>query len=176
MEYLCQWRGLSYAETTWEDYDQIKEAARDPIEAFLTRLASPYVPSKSASFSKQRPVFEKMLEQPDYIAGGTLKEFQITGLNWLAYLWSRNENGILADEVCPNCAMIFFFGSIHVDRGSLVDGTGEDGADMRIFVVAVPRASAVRAVFDRRASIYFTRLAYIVGTVGSRPKRRRILS
>lgn len=42
-----------------------------------------------------------MAVEPDYIkVGGTLKDFQITGLNWLAYLWSRGENGILADEVC----------------------------------------------------------------------------
>lgn len=41
-----------------------------------------------------------MTAQPDYIAvGGELKDFQITGLNWLAYLWCRHENGILADEV-----------------------------------------------------------------------------
>lgn len=41
-----------------------------------------------------------MTAQPDYIdVGGELKDFQITGLNWLAYLWCRHENGILADEV-----------------------------------------------------------------------------
>lgn len=46
----------------------------------------------------------KLEEQPDYIAvGGELKEFQVTGLNWLAYLWSRNVNGILADEVGDKC-------------------------------------------------------------------------
>jgi len=41
-----------------------------------------------------------MTEQPTYInPGGTLKPFQMTGLNWLAYLWSKDQNGILADEV-----------------------------------------------------------------------------
>lgn len=33
--------------------------------------------------------------------GPQLKDFQLTGLNWLAYCWSRAENGILADEVRP---------------------------------------------------------------------------
>lgn len=28
-----------------------------------------------------------------------MKPFQLTGLNWLAYLWTKGENGILADEV-----------------------------------------------------------------------------
>ena len=42
-----------------------------------------------------------MYKDPEYIAetGGALKDFQLTGLNWLAYLWSNGENGILADEM-----------------------------------------------------------------------------
>ena len=37
---------------------------------------------------------------PDEEQGGPqLKDFQLTGLNWLAYCWSRKENGILADEM-----------------------------------------------------------------------------
>ena len=28
-----------------------------------------------------------------------MRDFQLTGLNWMAFLWSRNENGILADEM-----------------------------------------------------------------------------
>ena len=41
------------------------------------------------------------MKDPDYISqtGGQLKDFQLTGLNWLAYLWSKGENGILADEM-----------------------------------------------------------------------------
>ena len=36
-----------------------------------------------------------------------LKDFQLTGLNWLAYCWSKSENGILADEVSESCGVIF---------------------------------------------------------------------
>ncbi|KAF7376349.1 Chromodomain helicase hrp3 [Mycena sanguinolenta] len=48
-----------------------------------------------------KPVFQKIKKDPDYIVatGGELKDFQLTGLNWLAYLWSKGENGILADEM-----------------------------------------------------------------------------
>ena len=28
-----------------------------------------------------------------------MRDFQLTGINWMAFLWSRNENGILADEM-----------------------------------------------------------------------------
>ena len=49
----------------------------------------------------QRPSFTKIASDPDYIraTGGELKDFQLTGLNWLAYIWSKGENGILADEM-----------------------------------------------------------------------------
>jgi chromodomain-helicase-DNA-binding protein 1 len=42
-----------------------------------------------------------MHKDPEYIAttGGSLKDFQLTGLNWLAFLWSKGDNGILADEM-----------------------------------------------------------------------------
>jgi chromodomain-helicase-DNA-binding protein 1 len=42
-----------------------------------------------------------MHNDPEYIAvtGGALKDFQLTGLNWLAFLWSKGDNGILADEM-----------------------------------------------------------------------------
>jgi chromodomain-helicase-DNA-binding protein 1 len=101
VEYLCKWRGLVYADATWEDHDTIRSIAADAIEAYLERTSSAFLPAKSASYSKSgRPTFVKMTEVPEYIKkGGTLKDFQITGLNWLAYLWSRGENGILADEV-----------------------------------------------------------------------------
>lgn len=37
--------------------------------------------------------------QPGYLQRGTLRDYQLQGLNWLVYSWSRNENCILADEV-----------------------------------------------------------------------------
>jgi chromodomain-helicase-DNA-binding protein 1 len=38
-------------------------------------------------------------EQPSYIKGGELRDFQITGLNFLAYNWCKGNNVILADEM-----------------------------------------------------------------------------
>jgi chromodomain-helicase-DNA-binding protein 1 len=100
VEYLCKWRGLAYADATWEDHDTVHAIAPDAIESYLERTGSAFLPHKSAHYSRNRPAFVKLTEEPAYIKeGGTLKDFQMTGLNWLAYLWSRNENGILADEV-----------------------------------------------------------------------------
>lgn len=33
------------------------------------------------------------------IVGGTLKSYQLIGLNWLVSLYNNNLNGILADEM-----------------------------------------------------------------------------
>ncbi|GAA6063751.1 hypothetical protein JCM10212_005709 [Sporobolomyces blumeae] len=100
VEYLCKWKGLEYADATWEDSDTVHSIAPDAIDAYLERTSSPHVPWKSAAYSKSRPKFTKLTAEPDYISKcGTLKDFQMTGLNWLAYLWSRGDNGILADEM-----------------------------------------------------------------------------
>lgn len=104
MEYLCKWKGLVYAEATWEDHDTIAAIAQDEIDAFVARSSAPTLPHRSAPYTRNRPPFKTMTAQPDYIdKGGELKDFQITGLNWLAYLWCRHENGILADEVNTVC-------------------------------------------------------------------------
>jgi SWI/SNF-related matrix-associated actin-dependent regulator of chromatin subfamily A member 5 len=37
--------------------------------------------------------------QPSIITGGTLREYQMQGLNWLIHLYDNGINGILADEM-----------------------------------------------------------------------------
>ncbi|GAA6034484.1 hypothetical protein JCM8097_005352 [Rhodosporidiobolus ruineniae] len=100
VEYLCKWKGLQYSDSTWEDYDTISALAPGAIDTFLEREASAKLPHKSANHNKGRPAFVKLTAEPEYVSKcGTLKDFQMTGLNWLAYLWSRGDNGILADEM-----------------------------------------------------------------------------
>lgn len=115
MEYLCKWRGLVYSESTWEDHDTIHAIAADAIDSFLERVGSPYLPFKSTHYSKSRPTFHAFKEEPDYVkVGGTLKDFQIIGLNWLAYLWSKQDNGILADEVGSLFTFFLYFSGSQV--------------------------------------------------------------
>ncbi|SAM81827.1 probable CHD1-transcriptional regulator [Ustilago bromivora] len=99
LAYLVKWKGLPYADCTWEAEQEIKHIAQHAIAAYLARSSSLTLPWRSQNFSQGRPKYTRMTEQPAYINSGTLKDFQMTGLNWLAYLWSKNENGILADEM-----------------------------------------------------------------------------
>jgi SNF2 family DNA or RNA helicase len=40
-----------------------------------------------------------LLQQPDFLRAGTLRDYQLEGLNWLIYSWMQNHNCILADEM-----------------------------------------------------------------------------
>jgi ATP-dependent helicase STH1/SNF2 len=44
-------------------------------------------------------VREEVTEQANILVGGTLKEYQIKGLQWMISLYNNNLNGILADEM-----------------------------------------------------------------------------
>lgn len=100
LQYLVKWKRLYYDECSWENAETIAEIAPDQVAKYQQRLLSKILPNLSANYPQnQRPRFEKLNKQPLFIKNGELRDFQLTGLNWMAFLWSRNENGILADEM-----------------------------------------------------------------------------
>ncbi|CAK9438640.1 uncharacterized protein LODBEIA_P28640 [Lodderomyces beijingensis] len=100
LEYFVKWKRLYYDECSWEDAEEIAKIAPAQVKKYQQRLNSKILPHLSANYPMtQRPKFEKLVKQPIFIKNGELRDFQLTGLNWMAFLWSRNENGILADEM-----------------------------------------------------------------------------
>ncbi|KAF8303411.1 hypothetical protein DL93DRAFT_2173004 [Clavulina sp. PMI_390] len=127
VEYLCKWKALGYNECTWESEEDIKKLASAEITAFNVRERAGLVPYRSVPLpSGRRPQIDPVKIDPPYLgrsvydypdtyevpplerdANGDpvdpntpqLKDFQLTGLNWLAYCWGKLENGILADEM-----------------------------------------------------------------------------
>ncbi|KAH9002041.1 SNF2 family N-terminal domain-containing protein [Lactarius hatsudake] len=102
IEYFCNGMASITKHCTWEPLEEIRPIAKEQLEAYRCREAEAKFPYKSVTYARtQRPPFETITEDPEYIVttGGQLKDFQLTGLNWLAYLWSKGENGILADEM-----------------------------------------------------------------------------
>lgn len=97
-EYFCKWKQLYYDSCTWECASFVSNA-QEHIDKYLNRSVSHILPHESVSYGSSRPKFKKLDTQPDYIKNGELRDFQLTGVNWMAYLWSKNENGILADEM-----------------------------------------------------------------------------
>ncbi|CDR39266.1 CYFA0S03e01530g1_1 [Cyberlindnera fabianii] len=50
-------------------------------------------------FEVAHRVKEEIKEQPSILVGGTLKEYQLKGLQWMVSLYNNHLNGILADEM-----------------------------------------------------------------------------
>ena len=42
-------------------------------------------------------------QSPAYIKNGTMRDYQIRGLNWMISLYEHGINGILADEMVSIC-------------------------------------------------------------------------
>lgn len=100
LQYLVKWKRLYYDECSWENAEIIAEISPELVKKYQLRLQLKILPNLSANYPiNQRPRFEKLNKQPLFIKNGELRDFQLTGLNWMAFLWSRNENGILADEM-----------------------------------------------------------------------------
>ena len=99
LQYLVKWSRLNYDEATWETATDIVKLAPEAVRQFQSRSNSRILPQYSSSYVSERPRFEKLDVQPPYIKGGELRDFQLTGVNWMAFLWSKRDNGILADEM-----------------------------------------------------------------------------
>lgn len=106
-EYLVKWRNLPYRECTWEPASDLNtDADMKAIDTYSDRVQNALAPrGKGKRFNpfgkESRGKFRRMATQPDFLhgEGRTLREYQLKGLNWLAFSWSNNRNVILADEM-----------------------------------------------------------------------------
>ncbi|KAF9995153.1 hypothetical protein BGZ79_011172 [Entomortierella chlamydospora] len=106
---FVKWKGLDYDQATWDepdepdspDYSSFKQSFKDWVAA--QKIEIPVRAKKGRSGLQPRPSnqlpFDELKEQPSYISGGTLKDYQMDGLNWLRYNHWKNVNSILADEM-----------------------------------------------------------------------------
>ncbi|XP_051120331.1 protein CHROMATIN REMODELING 5 isoform X2 [Andrographis paniculata] len=99
-EYLVKWQGLSYAEATWEKDTDIA-FAQDAIDEYKAREAAIMVQGKTVDIQrkKSRGSLRKLDEQPEWLKGGKLRDYQLEGLNFLVNSWRNDTNVILADEM-----------------------------------------------------------------------------
>ncbi|CAI5468403.1 unnamed protein product [Closterium sp. Yama58-4] len=98
-EFFVKWKGLSYSEATWEAEADI-ESARDAIDEFKAREAGALVVGKSVEAQRKSCRSMSKLEvQPEWLKGGTLRDYQLMGLNFLIHSWMKDTSVILADEM-----------------------------------------------------------------------------
>ncbi|XP_020090033.1 chromatin structure-remodeling complex protein SYD isoform X2 [Ananas comosus] len=61
--------------------------------------AQHYLESNEKYYQLAHSVKEVINDQPSYLKGGKLREYQMNGLRWLVSLYNNHLNGILADEM-----------------------------------------------------------------------------
>ena len=98
-EYLVKWKGLTYEECTWEVASDISDAFQDQIDQYLDRASRSWQSDRKETNPDTRSRMVKLEEQPDFIKGGELRNFQLRGLNFLCLNWTKGNNVILADEM-----------------------------------------------------------------------------
>lgn len=98
-EYLVKWKRLFYDSCTWESEELVSEIAQREIDRFLDRSSRPPISDKVESNPATRKPFETIRGTPSFIQNGELKEFQVKGVNFMAFNWVRNRNVVLADEM-----------------------------------------------------------------------------
>nr|XP_011462683.1 PREDICTED: chromatin structure-remodeling complex protein SYD isoform X2 [Fragaria vesca subsp. vesca] len=61
--------------------------------------AKHYLESNEKYYLMAHSIKESIAEQPTFLQGGKLREYQMNGLRWLVSLYNNHLNGILADEM-----------------------------------------------------------------------------
>jgi SNF2 family DNA or RNA helicase len=63
-------------------------------------------------------VTHRLTQQPSCIKFGTMREYQLQGLNWMIHLYDNGINGILADEMVCSLLTFYtllpFFGNLYI--------------------------------------------------------------
>ncbi|KAF2222920.1 P-loop containing nucleoside triphosphate hydrolase protein [Elsinoe ampelina] len=118
-DYYVKWRGLPYESCTWESAALVSELAQSEIDRFLDRSNKLPVSDKKEMNPNTRSPYRPFRTQPDYVKHGQLREFQITGVNFLAHNWCNTNNVVLADEMGlgKTVQTVSFMNWLRHDRG-----------------------------------------------------------
>jgi len=71
----------------------------EKLENGEKKKVSKYLQFERDYYTVAHKLTEKIDTQPSLLKGGTLKEYQVKGLQWLVSLYNNGLNGILADEM-----------------------------------------------------------------------------
>ncbi|XP_044463556.1 CHD3-type chromatin-remodeling factor PICKLE-like isoform X3 [Mangifera indica] len=106
-EYLVKYKELSYDECYWEFESDIS-AFQPEIEKFnkiqarssqLSSNKQKNTPQDGAESTKKLKEFQQYEHSPEFLSGGSLHPYQLEGLNFLRFSWSKQTHVILADEM-----------------------------------------------------------------------------
>ena len=97
----------------------MSELAQTEIDRYLDRTSQLPVTNQNELKLRTRSPYHQFREQPSYVKHGQLRDFQISGVNFLAFQWCRNDNIILADEMGlgKTVQTVSFINWLRHDRG-----------------------------------------------------------
>ncbi|PSS01091.1 CHD3-type chromatin-remodeling factor PICKLE like [Actinidia chinensis var. chinensis] len=104
-EYYVKWKELPYDECYWEFESDISSFQQE-IERFNKIQSRRRKQSKQKSSNrdateskKKQKEFQQYEQSPGFLSGGSLHPYQLEGLNFLRFSWSKQTHVILADEM-----------------------------------------------------------------------------
>ncbi|KAI7995163.1 CHD3-type chromatin-remodeling factor PICKLE [Camellia lanceoleosa] len=106
-EYFVKWKELPYDECYWEFESDISSFQQEierfnKIQSRRRKLSSSKQKSNnrdSTESKKKLKEFQHYEHSPDFLSGGSLHPYQLEGLNFLRFSWSKQTHVILADEM-----------------------------------------------------------------------------
>ncbi|KAL3153482.1 hypothetical protein ABBQ38_011813 [Trebouxia sp. C0009 RCD-2024] len=100
LKYLVKWKGLPYGECTFETPEAISQAGgQDQLDQYEAREQRLLEPVRTPDMARRQFKNRALETQPEFLKAGTLRDYQLDGLNWLIYSWMQDQNCILADEM-----------------------------------------------------------------------------
>ncbi|KAJ2850702.1 hypothetical protein IWW36_001670 [Coemansia brasiliensis] len=94
------WRGLDISSATWEVPPSPLEDEADYAEWNDVFMAWKHAEMVSLAERRVKQMyFTRYSTQPSFVAGGTMKDYQMEGAQWLFQRWRQRESAVLADEM-----------------------------------------------------------------------------
>ncbi|KAI0220864.1 hypothetical protein L0F63_004948 [Massospora cicadina] len=95
---LVKWCGLPYEASTWERIEFVQELSKERFDEF-TKLQEP--PDDTFPVVAPIPPISEFVKPSEstLFRDSRLRDYQLDGLNWLAYCWHMRQPCILADEM-----------------------------------------------------------------------------
>ncbi|GFF27782.1 chromatin remodeling factor mit1 [Aspergillus udagawae] len=105
-----KFKGLPYEEAEWdsppdpsqtERWNDFKAAYEDWVRRDYIHMPEPNALRKHLAHIRRQNFKSQIVRdtQPETMTGGQLMDYQKDGVNWLYYMWFKQQNAILADEM-----------------------------------------------------------------------------
>jgi SWI/SNF-related matrix-associated actin-dependent regulator of chromatin subfamily A member 5 len=89
--------------------DEFNREEAKATQGSRTRLSEEAEDRKLMKIAQTKSRVTRLMSQPASIVGGTMRSYQVEGLNWLVRLHENGINGILADEMGLGLILCYYF-------------------------------------------------------------------